>query len=173
MRNFRFACCLLFLLLLPVTAQETGGPRAAFASYKVDFTLRETGPDRSDTRHYTMVLVDGGSSRVNIADRIPVPAGSFQGVGGANPLVNTQYNFHDVGADLNCKLRERDSQVLLDVELSKSSMAPQPGGSPASTTQIRTSTNAALTPGKATEILKWDESQSKRTFVLEVLVTKK
>jgi hypothetical protein len=157
MKNIHFACCLLLSLIGSALGQEYG-PRPALPVYKVELTVRETGPDKTETRHYALVVQDGGSSRVNIGDRVPLVTG---------PAGNTQYSMYDIGTDLNCKLRERDNQVLLDVELSRTAVTLVGGLSSTTTSNVRTSASAALVPGKSTEIVKWDDSQAKKTFVLE------
>src|SRR6202023_2032090 len=54
--------------------------------------------------------VDGQSAKLRIGDRVPIATGSFQagvGVGGTagtgfvNPLVNTQFQYQDVGVNLD------------------------------------------------------------------------
>jgi hypothetical protein len=162
MKNIHVVCCLLLSLIGPALGQEYG-PRPALPVYKVELTIREAGPDKTETRRYALVIQDGGSSRVNIGDRVPVPSG--------NPG-NTQYSMYDTGTDLTCKLRERDNQVLLDVELSRTSVTVVGGLSATTTSSIRTIAGTALVPGKSTEIVKWDDSQSKKTFVLEAVANR-
>src|SRR5439155_25552044 len=48
--------------------------------------------------------VDGQKASLKIGDRVPVATGSFQpGIGGVgiNPLVNTQFQYLDVGVNMN------------------------------------------------------------------------
>jgi general secretion pathway protein D len=64
---------------------------------------------------------DGFPASIRIGDRIPIATGSFQpGVGGVgiNPLVNTQFNFEDVGVnvDLTPKIHN-DKEVSLHIEV--------------------------------------------------------
>jgi general secretion pathway protein D len=67
---------------------------------------------------------DGFPASIRIGDRIPIATGSFQpGVGGVgiNPLVNTQFNFEDVGVnvDLTPKIHnDRDVSLHIEVEIS-------------------------------------------------------
>ncbi len=71
-------------------------------------------------------VVDGQSAKLNIGDRVPVATGSFQaGVGttGINPLVNTQFQYLDVGVNLTVTPRvhvdEREVSLKLSVEVSQ------------------------------------------------------
>jgi general secretion pathway protein D len=67
--------------------------------------------------------VDGQKATLKIGDRIPVATGSFQpGIGGVgiNPLVNTQFNYIDVGVNIDMTPRihangEISMKLVLDV----------------------------------------------------------
>jgi general secretion pathway protein D len=67
--------------------------------------------------------VDGQKATLKIGDRIPVATGSFQpGIGGVgiNPLVNTQFNYIDVGVNIDVTPRihangEVSMKLVLDV----------------------------------------------------------
>ena len=67
--------------------------------------------------------VDGQKASLKIGDRIPIATGSFQpGIGGVgiNPLVNTQFQYQDVGVniDITPKVhagREVTLKILMDV----------------------------------------------------------
>ena len=83
--------------------------------------------------------VDGQPAKLNIGDRVPVATGSFQagvGVGGAsggfvNPLVNTQFQYIDVGVNVELTPRvhpNRDVSLKLQVEVSSTSTSANIGG---------------------------------------------
>ena len=67
--------------------------------------------------------VDGQKATLKIGDRIPVATGSFQpGIGGVgiNPLVNTQFNYIDVGVNIDVTPRihangEVSMKLVMDV----------------------------------------------------------
>jgi general secretion pathway protein D len=71
-------------------------------------------------------IVDGQSARLRVGDRVPVATGSFQagvtGGGGAiSPLVNTQFQYQDVGVNVDITPRvhaERDISMKVVVEVS-------------------------------------------------------
>jgi general secretion pathway protein D len=64
---------------------------------------------------------DGFPASIRIGDRIPIATGSFQpGIGGVgvNPLVNTQFNFEDVGVNLDLTPKiHNDREVSLHIEV--------------------------------------------------------
>ena len=76
--------------------------------------------------------VDGQSAKLRIGDRVPIATGSFQagvGVGGAagtgfvNPLVNTQFQYQDVGVNIDLTPRIHvNHEVSLKVMVEVSSV---------------------------------------------------
>ncbi len=74
--------------------------------------------------------IDGQSAKLNIGDRVPVATGSFQagvgvgstaGAGFVNPLVNTQFQYIDVGVNIDVTPHvhpNRDVSLKLQVEIS-------------------------------------------------------
>ena len=70
--------------------------------------------------------VDGQKASLKIGDRVPVATGSFQpGIGGVgiNPLVNTQFQYLDVGVNIDITPKvHADRQVTLKVMLDISSV---------------------------------------------------
>jgi general secretion pathway protein D len=70
--------------------------------------------------------VDGVKASLKIGDRVPVATGSFQpGIGGVgiNPLVNTQFQYIDVGVNIDITPRvHADREVSLKISLDISSV---------------------------------------------------
>ncbi len=70
--------------------------------------------------------VDGQKATLKIGDRIPVATGSFQpGIGGVgiNPLVNTQFNYIDVGVNIDVTPRiHADGEVSMKLVMDVSSV---------------------------------------------------
>jgi general secretion pathway protein D len=76
--------------------------------------------------------VDGQPAKLNIGDRVPVATGSFQagvgvgstaGAGFVNPLVNTQFQYIDVGVNVNITPRVHpDHEVSMKVQVEVSSV---------------------------------------------------
>lgn len=69
--------------------------------------------------------VDGQKASLKIGDRVPVATGSFQpgvgGLGGINPLVNTQFQYIDVGVNIDITPRihaNRDVTLKLMIDIS-------------------------------------------------------
>jgi len=77
---------------------------------------------------------DGQSAKLRIGDRVPFAVGSFQpGIGGVgiNPLVNTQFQFQDVGVNLDITPRvhsNREISLRVKVEVSSVTGSVSIGG---------------------------------------------
>lgn len=77
---------------------------------------------------------DGQTAKLRIGDRVPIATGSFQpGIGGVgiNPLVNTQFQFTDVGVNLDITPRvnsNREISLKLTVEVSSVTQRVNIGG---------------------------------------------
>src|SRR5207237_1278100 len=71
--------------------------------------------------------LDGQKASLKIGDRVPVATGSFQpGIGGVgiNPLVNTQFQYLDVGVNIDITPRvHAEGEVTLKMTLEVSSVS--------------------------------------------------
>jgi general secretion pathway protein D len=81
--------------------------------------------------------VDGQPAKLRIGDRIPVATGSFQagvgigGTGGVNPLVNTQFQYQDVGVNVDVTPRvhpNREISLKIQIEVSSVTGSSTIGG---------------------------------------------
>ena len=79
-------------------------------------------------------VTDGQTAKLRIGDRVPFAVGSFQpGIGGVgiNPLVNTQFQFQDVGVNVDLTPRVhsgREVSLRLKVEVSSVTGTSRIGG---------------------------------------------
>lgn len=74
-------------------------------------------------------VVDGQDAKLRIGDRVPIATGSFQagvgvGGGGVSPLVNTQFQYLDVGVivDVTPRIHAEDREVSLKLSVEVSSV---------------------------------------------------
>lgn len=82
-------------------------------------------------------VVDGQTAKLRIGDRIPVATGSFQagigtsGTGALNPLVNTQFQYLDVGVNVDVTPRihpDHDISMKVNVVVSSQTGSTNIGG---------------------------------------------
>lgn len=111
-------------------------PRVSTADYSITLpgaALKALLTDNTTkiVQNPEMMITDGDKASLRIGDRVPIATGAFQagvgvGVGTAgtslvNPLVNTQFQYQDVGVNLDVTPRihpDEDVSLHLDIEVS-------------------------------------------------------
>jgi hypothetical protein len=180
MRTYAFACAaLLAAAVVPAGAQEKNAP---IAVYKVEYRIRDGSDVASKNgRRYTMLLDTTGRGTFKVGERVPVATGSFQpGTGGVgiNPLVNTQFNYLDIGVNIDTNVKEQDGKVSLFSSMDISTIVEhkQQAGSTVlsnpTVAQIRIVVNTQVTPGKPTMVASIDDPVTQHHFDVEAVVTK-
>jgi len=139
MRKIVLFCCLVFVAMLygpkSLAQDSTSAAEPAKASqgpahfYHLEFVVQEMGTDgkATNSRSYTATVStdphDHGTS-IRTNSRIPVPTGSFSG-GENAPLINTQFQYVDVGVNIDAhNAHENGRQLSLDLVADVSSVAP-------------------------------------------------
>jgi hypothetical protein len=163
--------CLLFAIL-PAWGQ---GPDSAV--YRVEFNIHD-GSDAAAKagRHYTMLIEANGKGVFKAGNKVPYTTGSFQSGAGA-PQVATQYNYAEVGVNIDAYLKEVNGRVSLNAMLDLSTLVqPDKGAAMTPPTptiaQLRVQINAALNPGKPTVVAAIDDPVTMRKFEVEATITK-
>src|SRR5258708_20964174 len=140
MRKLALICFLLFITmsfgpkcLAQAPANDSHpakAPQAPVHFYHLDFVIQEMGTDGKPTnsRSYTATVStdasDHGTS-IRTNSRIPVPTGSFSTGENAQSPVNTQFQYVDVGVNIDVHhAREMGRQLSLDLVAEVSSVAP-------------------------------------------------
>ncbi|MGD0569380.1 MAG: hypothetical protein ABSA78_13335 [Candidatus Sulfotelmatobacter sp.] len=135
-------------------------------SYHLDFAINEFEDGKKiNSRLYALNLNTNDSNDIKIGTRIPVEAkeGEFQ--------------YIDVGTNINAQLREQRGQTMLVVRAEVSNFAipeqglDKPDPHPA-LRQLKVSGSALLPLAKPMVMDSVDDPNSKRQFQLEVTVTK-
>jgi|SRR5271155_734922 len=149
-------------------AQESNTPTGTSASekavspYRVDFSVNEVEDGKKiNTRQYSMNLNAEESDEIKIGTRVPVDTNIKQG----------EYQYIDVGTSIWCRLEERPNGLSIAVRAEISNFAMPDQTRPIiRQLSIKASTLAQL--GKPMVVGSVDDPNSKRTFQLEVTVTK-
>jgi hypothetical protein len=163
----------------PVQAQDSTPKAEApkpVQAFRLDFSLNELEDGKKiNSRHYSInVSVPGESREVKIGSRVPVATGS---IGSSNALVNTQYQYIDVGTSISSELKEHGDELELRVgaEISNLDAVPHDGNIHPLTPvvrQIKITGSTVVVPGKPIVIGSADDPTSNRQFQLEVTATK-
>jgi hypothetical protein len=134
--------------------------------YHLEFAVRELEDGkRLNSRSYTMSVEDGDWGRIRVGNRIPYNSGK------------EQFQYFDVGINIDCRLRDHDSYILLEntsIEISSVVKDESSGGGTPNpiVRQARASVVASVTPGKPTVITTMDDVSSNRRYEVEVTATK-
>src|SRR5512138_1135159 len=98
------ASILLILLTaaVPAVAQEAT-PVGRASVYKVDFTIRDGSESASAGRRYSMLIEPNGKGTFRVGTKVAYTTGTIQA--GSAPVA-TQYNFADIGVNIDARLRE-------------------------------------------------------------------
>ena len=171
-------------------AQEVGksGDQAKSAElspthfYRLEYTVREMdGSKMLSKRTYSVGLrADNSRREMRTGSRVPVATGSFQpgpGGNGISPLVNTQWQYIDVGVNIDSRAKEEGDALGLEVTADMSSIAAGEGASPNMVNnpvirQVRGSAAVTVALGKPTIVFAADDPASGHRFELEVVAAR-
>jgi type II/III secretion system protein len=155
---------------------------ALLHAYRVDFSINEMEDGKKiNSRRYSVNLNAGDWQKLKIGTRVPVATGSFSGTGKeTNPLVNTQFQYIDVGTNIDCHLDQRgDDFVGLQVRSDFSNFSTPEEQHPSQPIlkqpiirQIAINGSTLVQPGKTVVIGTVDDPNSNREFQLEATVTR-
>jgi len=139
MRKLALVCCFAILTMsfgLKTLAQDsTPAPEPAKASqgpvhfYHLDFVVQEMGAEGKpmNSRTYTATVNTDSSDRgtsIRTGSKIPIATGSYSSAN-SEALVNTQFQYVDVGVNIDARnARETSRQLSLDLVVEVSSVAP-------------------------------------------------
>jgi hypothetical protein len=135
------------------------------STYRLEFSLREVEDSkRLNARSYTMLVDEDVWGRIRVASRVPVATGK------------EQFQYVDVGVNIDCRIRERESHLLLEatIEISSFVSPEQPAAVPSSPVMrtVRSQISAAIPPGKPTLISTADDTATKHRYEVEVTAAK-
>jgi hypothetical protein len=150
----------------PAADAKQKPPEKPLETYHLDFAINEfEGGKKINSRQYALNLSTNDSNEIKIGTRIPVEAkeGEFQ--------------YLDVGTSVYAQIREQKGQTLLVVRAEVSNFAipehglDKPDPHPA-VRQLKVSGSTLLPLAKPMVMDSVDDPNSKRSFQLEVTVTK-
>ena len=154
-------------------------------NYRLDYTLTEMDAGKKVATHNYSVIVQRGrnyddakKTSFKVGSKMPIATGSFQpGIGGVGtrPLVNTQFNYQDVGVNIDCRLYGPEDDLTLNssVELSNVAGSVDIGGlSQPIVRQARSDSTVSLLPGKTATVAGLDSVESPRRVDVEVVATR-
>jgi hypothetical protein len=135
------------------------------AAYRIELTVREIEDGkRLNSRNYMMVVRDSDWGQIRVGNRVPYNAGE------------KGFQYEDVGMFIDCRPREREENLELEIRLESSSVVAQEQTPAATTNPVfrRQVSNVSplVTPGKSTLVATMDDVISNRRYEIEVTATK-
>ena len=133
-------------------------------AYRIEFNVREIEDGkRLNSRNYMMVVEDGDWGKIRVGNRVPYRS------------AETQFQYQDVGMNIDCRPHEQEDSVALAIHVEFSSVVPQTEAAPTFKPVVRTEraeVESMVTPGKPTLVASMDDVISNRRYEIEVTVTK-
>ena len=175
-----FAFCVLLTATTRASAQsalETMPKIAPKHCYALNYVLKELdGTKVINQRSYvlnTFVSDKGGGdwTRLRVGNRVPV-FGHSQEKSSASTV--TDFNYIDIGVNIDNRLREAGDALALEVTADISSVAAETAsgvGPPPTVRQVKGTAASLITPGKPSVIFSADDPGSQHRFELQVTAT--
>ncbi|SRR5260370_14297218 len=171
----------LLIPTLPVSGQEKGGATDS-GVYRVEFNIHDGNDPAAKTGRRYMIMIEANDKGVfRVGQKVPYATGTFQpGVGsaGVSPLVSTQFNYADIGVNIDCRISEINGKIRVKATLDLSTILQHDKSTAPPTPpmpiigQIRVDVNAVVNPGKPTMVASIDDPVTLRKFDVEATVTK-
>jgi len=154
------------LALIPSssTAQQETKVQKPVTAYRLEFSVREfDSGKRVNSRNYMMMATENEYARIRVGDRVPYQT------------TETQFQYQDVGMNIDCRPREHESGVALEISVEFSSVAPKSEGASSFHPVIRsdrTTVQTVVAFDKPTLVASLDDVESNRRYEVEVTATK-
>ncbi|MFP5227435.1 MAG: hypothetical protein ACLGXA_07370 [Acidobacteriota bacterium] len=173
------------LSLLPMVVRAQNPPEAAAASpqhfYRLHFAVAELDADGkvTNTRSYDETIATGhpaGNQVIKTGSRVPIATGSYATNGNPANLANTQFQYIDLGVNLDVRDATEHGEMLgfrLKAEISSVARQTEIGGVGEPVIRQNVWDSTVLIPiGKSTIVFSSDDLDSKGRMQVEVTGTK-
>ena len=135
------------------TAEKTSAPAAETApkTYRLTYTITHLdGAKQLGVQHFALTVnSDNRNARIRLGSRVPIATGKT--ANGATAPGEVQFQYVDVGLNIDARIREFPTGILVFSKVEQSSLADEPSGVGSSDPVIREGTlenSALLTLGK-------------------------
>lgn len=150
---------------------ENAGVKKSLNVYRLDFVLSEfVDGKKVNTRSYSAVAREDEMNKLRTGARYPVATETVTKI--------TQYQYLDIGVNIDCRVVERSGYLELNAVIDSSSISWPEGaeahGVPGQpfVSQMRSEIRSLIRPGVPTMISSMEDPASKRRFQVDVTATK-
>jgi hypothetical protein len=148
--------------------------------YRVEFNIRDGSEAAAKSgRRYAMLIAANGKGTFRVGNRVPIATGGLQPAGGTegSAKLYTQFQYFDVGVNIDCRLRESNGKVDINADIEVSNIVEHERGAAANppsptVSSIRLSVAAILGLGKPALVASINDPVTMRRFDVEATVTK-
>jgi hypothetical protein len=134
------------------------------SAYRIELSVREIeNGKRLNSRNYMMLVEEDKNGRIRVGNRVPYQSGE------------KQYQYVDVGMNIDCRPREKEGGVAVYMGVEISSVAPEERAAPTFNPVFRTQrieVAPIVTLGKPTLVATMDDVVTNRRYEIEVTATK-
>ena len=173
----RFATyiCLALACVSSAAGAQEAKPRSSNDVYKIEYVFSELQDSKKvNTRTYAVLVQPMDKASLRLGSRIPVAVGTFAANGSKemNPLVNTQFQYLDIGVNIDCSIEPMDSDVGLHTNVDISRLAPENRIGQPIVRQTKIQMHNLVPLGKPTLLTSADEVDTTGRFQIEATVIK-
>jgi hypothetical protein len=155
-------------------AQQEKGKEAVITAqkpvvaYRIEFNVREIEDGkRLNSRNYVLMAEDGAWGKVRVGSKVQWRETRGEG---------QELHYQDVGMSIDCRPREQEGSVALDIHVEWTGVAPQAGADPTFRDRLfrtdKAEVQSIVTLGKPTLVASMDDTESNRRYEIEVTATK-
>jgi len=166
-------------LMMPPLAYSQERPSGGTSVYRLEFNIHDGADSAAKAgRRYSQTIEMNGKGVFRVGSKVPYATGAMQaGASAGASAVATQYNYADIGVNIDSRLREAGEKILVLADLDLSTIAQRDktsAGTPLTPTisSLRVTVSAALTPGKPALVASIDDPVTMRKFDVEATITK-
>jgi hypothetical protein len=116
------ACSAPGAMAQTASAKSSDAVQTAAKSYRLVWTITDIdGGKTVGTQHFAMIVLSGGRTTMKLGSKIPVATGSYNS--GSSAGVQTQFQYLDVGLNIDASLDEVDGGMKLNSKVEQSSVS--------------------------------------------------
>lgn len=175
--KFATYMCLTVVCLCAALRAQEAKPRSQSEAYKVEYVFSEWQDNKKiNARTYTILVRQMDKSSLRLGSRVPIAVGSFMAGSAKENPIPTQFQYLDVGMNIDCLVEPLDSDVFLSTNVEVNRLAPEQakevrtGNTIVRQTKIQVHDLVPL--GKPTVLSSADEVDGTGRFQIEATVTK-
>src|SRR4029077_15048803 len=150
---------LVAAMLAPLAAAQ---PNRAGHTYKVDFTIRDSGDASGKSgRKYSLLVNSRVKANFRIGNRVPMANSNAPG--------SNSFTYVDVGTNIDVVVDEIDNAIGMhaDIDMSGAVNAEKNPNANPTISQIKLNIDTTVLPGKPTIVASFDDPITSRKFDVE------